>query len=81
MKVFFIFADVFAFEAQAAIDATTSDDNLECHFLAKCGVDAISKLQNLLFPLLIENNDCTFAHVKAAIKHITGFWWLNECPF
>ena len=59
------------FEAQDAIDATTGDENLKCHLLAKCGVNAISKLQNLLFPLLIENNDCAFAHNKVAIKRIT----------
>ena len=33
-------------------------------------MNAISKLQNLLFLLLTENNDCTFSHIKAAIKRI-----------
>ena len=55
-------ACMIAFEAKAAIDATTGDENLKRRFLAKCDVDAISKLRNLLFLLLIENNDCTCSH-------------------
>ena len=48
------------FAAQAEIDNVTGDAPLKRLFLAKCGVDAISQLQSLLFPLNVDDDACTF---------------------
>ena len=59
------------FAAQAEIDNVTGDAPLKRLFLAKCGVDAISRLQSLLFPLNVDDDACTFDSIKAAVRCIT----------
>ena len=59
------------FTAQATIDNVTDTTQLKQRFLALCGVDAITKLQSLLFPIKVDDEACTFDHVTTAIRHIT----------
>ena len=59
------------FAAQAEIENVTSDAPLKQLFLAKCDVDAISRLQSLLFPLNVDDTACNFDSIKAAVRCIT----------
>ena len=70
------------FAAQAEIDNVTGDAPLKWLFLVKCGVDAISQLQSLLFPLKVDNDACTFDSIKAAVRcitHPTDIFLVAEC--
>ena len=58
------------FSAQASIDGVTGDANLKRLFLAKCGVDAISRLQSLLFPIKVDDDACTFDIIRATIRRV-----------
>ena len=59
------------FAAQAALDHVTDDTELKRHFLASCGVDAISHLRNIMFPAVIDDDGCTYEHIKAVIQRIS----------
>ena len=59
-----------SFAAQAAIDNVTGDAPLKRLFLTKCGLDAISRLQSLLFSLNVDDDACTFDSIKVAVRRI-----------
>jgi hypothetical protein len=69
------------FMAQAGMEYATEDTKLKQLFIAKCGIDAILKLRDLLFPALIDSEDCTFQIIKNSIERITKpaekFWLLK----
>ena len=57
------------FEAQSSIDTSIDDENKrKLLFLSKCGVEAIAKLKDLLFPADI--NAATYEDFKVAIDRV-----------
>ena len=56
------------FDAQVAIDATIDNNKKKLLFLSKCGIEALVKLKDLLFPADI--NDTSYMDIKAGMDYV-----------